>query len=567
MHSATGSTKRDPAGPGSHDGERSLVERLRAERYFSREARLDEIAGLLSGLAWCLGLIFFSGAPGQGMQPLVVQIGGVWWRYSLIGNLALVLVCLRYRRAVPNGFQAIVLALVLLLSLLHGLTSWHDPWGVFFSNTFVEWLLLIAVSLLVLPWTGQVGGRAGWALLSAGWSAAILAGLFSCAVHAMTLLGLAARRLIVRLLAGAGAAGLLPWFRWSMALAAFCLVLLVLHLRRQRAGLDPGLARLRKTALLDMPAHKRRLRRSVSSVFLLLIWLAPGGLQAGGLISSDALLEGELTQGLLRTVFSRLGSSGMRYEFLAVTNGLDDETGLLRRPVRDWRDGKIADEVQAALATNGWAHARARLGDLSAGARGLAALLRGKLLLGEGQREGAARAFADCLVLDPAEYQAWHGLAEAGCDPLRILFRTRARAVRTSSRVVTVLYDASLGGSPVRYVWISYALARALYRFEGLWQTGAVTGDWYEETMDEHLFAWRVAVANWKGHKTDNRNLADSFFDRITGFEAEGLLAGFVWFECWRPPSPLAALRARLRYARSIEKYCTRMLLRPARQS
>lgn len=558
MQRRAASIRRNPA------DEQSLVKDLEGSRYFVREARLDELGSLLLGLAWSLGLIFLSGAPGHGMQPLLVQLGGLWWRYSLIGDLALVLVCLQYRRGMNQGYQLIVQSVLPLLALLHGLTSWHDPFGVFFSNAFIEWLLLLAFFLLLLPWTGQMGGRTAWALFAGGFSAAILAGLFSLAAHVLTLLGLAARRLIVKLLAGASVAGLLPWSRWNMAVAALCLILLALYIRQHRFGLDPGLARLRKKALLDQPAGGRRVRSYC--LLLLLLCIAPQTGEAAQLISRASLLEGELTQSLLSNVFSRLGSSKLRYQFRAVTKGLDEGADLAAPPLRDWRDLVVAEGIRVLLATNAWAEARGRLQQLSRNAAGLRPLLEGRILLAAGDRKGAARAFAACLLEEPSESQAWQGLAEAGCEPQRYPFSIRARAIRSSRRGITVLYDAALAPLAVRYVWLSYALARALYRFEGLWRMGASMGDYYEETMDEHLFALRVAVTNWKRHKLDTPDLADSFFDRLTELEHEGLLAGFVWFECWRPASLQAAGQARLRYADSIKKYCECLLLRPLGQ-
>ena len=546
--------------PLSPAGERSLIERLGREGYFLREARLSETASLLAVLAWGLALVFLSGSPVNGMQPLVVNLGPVWWRYSLFGDLAILLAVFRYCNSIEGQGQRLALGLLGLLAVAHGLTSWHDPWGAVFSNTLIEWLLLLSALVTILPFLQKIGTTIDWCMAGAFAVGAILVALSSFGVHALSLAGLAARRLVVKLVAGAGAGSLLPVYRWGLALSAISLIFLTLRLRRRRLALDPGLGALRKRALLE---HEGKRKWHHLWVVLVLLCIPSGGGLRARSVSLDRMLTNDgISRADLARAYAGLGRSGNRYRFEAVTNLVLYEEPPAVRGADPLFQEAIVQEIRNALLTNGTAWARARLAGQEALPQWMTALLLGEAALKAGERDAAARAFVSCLVLQPGEHRAWDGLAAAGRDPLRFVFPVRARAVSRFPDEVVIQYDAGLMAIQERYLWMSYALARALFRFEGLWKDGTGTGDWYEESFEEHLFAWRVVAAVWRGYDKDPLKGAAPFFTRLASLDRDGLLPGLVWFELWHPVSPKVAEAVRIRFRLAIERYCERILLR-----
>lgn len=218
---------------------------LRESDFFAREERLGHLASYFAAAACALALIFLSVAPGAGMRPLIVRLPGFWFRYSLIGDLVLLLASYRQARLAWGSSDSLAPCVLGCLSLAHALTSWHDPWGIFFSNALIEFLLLALIIALLYPWL-----RLALPLL-ARVSAVIFAILLVCAAfaslfaHIFGLIGFTARSLPARLFAALAAGQYFMLTRWLVLLMSLAGIVLFIYLIIARRRLDPELARIK----------------------------------------------------------------------------------------------------------------------------------------------------------------------------------------------------------------------------------------------------------------------------------------------------------------------------------
>ena len=218
---------------------------LQESDFFAREERLGHLASYFAAVACALALIFLSVAPGAGMRPLIVHLPGIWFRYSLIGDLVLLLASYRQARLAWGGSDSLAPCVLMCVSLAHAFTSWHDPWGIFFSNALIEFLLLASITAFLYPWLRQA------APLFARVSAVIFTFLLACVAfasiftHIFGLLGFAARSLPARLFAALAAGQYFMLMRWLVLLVSLAGITLFIYLIIARRRLDPELARIK----------------------------------------------------------------------------------------------------------------------------------------------------------------------------------------------------------------------------------------------------------------------------------------------------------------------------------
>jgi len=218
---------------------------LQESGYFARSERLGYLASYFAALACALALIFLSVAPGAGMRPLIVRLPGVWFRYSLIGDIVLLLASYRRARLAWGSHDSLAPCLLCCLSLAHALTSWHDPWGIFFSNALIEFLLFFFIIAFLCFWFSLA------APLPARIFVAVCALLLACLAfasifaHIFGLLGFAARSLPARLFSALAAGQYFAIARWLVLLMSLAGIALCIYLIIARRRLDPDLARMK----------------------------------------------------------------------------------------------------------------------------------------------------------------------------------------------------------------------------------------------------------------------------------------------------------------------------------
>lgn len=269
----------------------------------------------------------------------------------------------------------------------------------------------------------------------------------------------------------------------------------------------------------------------------------------------------------LRAPFARLAKSKYKYVF-----GESDGVAVPfvpREAALDQRDSDILAQA-GALAWRGTpdatSAARRLLARMTDGAHWRARLLEGGLLLVSGRTNEADRAFLAAAIDDR---RALSGLPGAVTGTNRPWPRIRSRVESGTNRTVRVLHDRAIAGDACRLAWSSFALAHALYRFEGLWRDVAPESDSYVETYAEHLFAWRVLARTWGEARRRDATLRDPELDRLLETETRGLLPGFVFFEVWRDATPEESRSACKNFWRDIRRYweeilAPRPVLRPA---
>jgi hypothetical protein len=233
-----------PASPG-------FARLLDESAYFDREERLAGLAAFFTALAFSMALIFLSFLPWEGMRPLVVSFQGFWFRYSVIGDAALFLAACHRMRLTWGEGASIFPSIFACLALAHALTSWHDPWGIFFSNAFIEFLLFAAFLAFLYPYLKIALPR-----LSRFCGVFFIAALFSiifCSLfaHLFGILGFTARSLPLRLAAAMQAGYFFILMRWTMLVVSLTAIGLYVYLIAVRARIDPGLAQIRMKVFGD----------------------------------------------------------------------------------------------------------------------------------------------------------------------------------------------------------------------------------------------------------------------------------------------------------------------------
>jgi hypothetical protein len=213
--------------------------------FFAREEKLGYLASYFAAIACALALIFLSVAPGAGMRPLIVHLPGLWFRYSLIGDLVLLLASYRQACFARDNYESLAPAIIMCIALAHALTSWHDPWGIFFSNPLIEFLLLASVIALLYSFLKSAMP------LFARISALVFAFLLTCIAfasmlaHIFGLLGFTARSLPARLFSALAAGQYFMIMRWLVLLVSLAGIVLFIWLIIARRRLDPELAHIR----------------------------------------------------------------------------------------------------------------------------------------------------------------------------------------------------------------------------------------------------------------------------------------------------------------------------------
>jgi hypothetical protein len=228
--------------------DRDLARLLDEARYFAREENLARLAVFFTVLAFSVALIFLTVLPWEGMRPLVVRFQGVWFRYSLLGDIALFLGCVERARHVRGRGDSLLPSATACLALAHALTSFRDPWGIFFSNALIEFLLFAAILILFYPVLRAASPRLLGIVCVIG-SVFLLSVVFcSFFGHFFGLLGLTARSLPVRLFAAHEAGGFYVLMRWGFLFLSVLVIALSFYIIRIRMRLDPGLAGIRERA-------------------------------------------------------------------------------------------------------------------------------------------------------------------------------------------------------------------------------------------------------------------------------------------------------------------------------
>jgi len=231
--------------------ERALLRLLDETGYFAREERLARLASFCMALAFSIALIFLTNLPWEGMRPLVVHFRGFWFRYSVIGDLALFLASCHRARLTWGGRDSLLPSLLALLALAHACTSWHDPWGIFFSNALIEFLLISALPIFLYPHLASLAPRLA-RIMRVFFAAAL--GCIACAAllaHFFGILGFTAPILPLRLAAALRAGHFFVLMRWGAIILSLAAIALYLYLVLARERLDPELVAIRERAFRD----------------------------------------------------------------------------------------------------------------------------------------------------------------------------------------------------------------------------------------------------------------------------------------------------------------------------
>lgn len=115
-------------------------------------------------------------------------------------------------------------------------------------------------------------------------------------------------------------------------------------------------------------------------------------------------------------------------------------------------------------------------------------------------------------------------------------FAEQAVARKTTSKNIIVFYQKEVQEKKTHYSWLSYALSRALWRYEGGWQVRFPNERWYQPSFEEALFCYKTLVFSWQKTLAREQNLTDPDLDRLLALDKRGLLGGYVFYHVYNAP-------------------------------
>jgi hypothetical protein len=244
---------------------------------------------------------------------------------------------------------------------------------------------------------------------------------------------------------------------------------------------------------------------------------------------------------ILKSVFQNIRASSYKYNFITVTNlsghvGPDaGDPSQIREPL----DATTLASATRLIASGQRRNAAALLDRAIARSPWNAALFRLRAENEHAARNPAAArtALRQALILDrrqPASLRLRTRLHPdlVPAPPCSV----RAGVRRAGHNDISVFYEKDLQEKKIHYSWISYALSRAFWRYEGGWQTRFPDARWYQPSFEESLFCYKALLHAWQQTRKREKNLADPDLDRLLALDQRGLLSGYVFFHVYAAP-------------------------------
>ena len=127
---------------------------------------------------------------------------------------------------------------------------------------------------------------------------------------------------------------------------------------------------------------------------------------------------------------------------------------------------------------------------------------------------------------------------------------------QTAPDVILIQYvSTDEEDQPKHYSWISFGMARCIFRFEGYYREVFPEALWYQPSFEELLFSYELMLLTWQRAKETQQNVQDSALDYLTSLKHEGLLTGYVFFHVF--PAIIQNTNSHLleKYREEINRY------------
>lgn len=246
-------------------------------------------------------------------------------------------------------------------------------------------------------------------------------------------------------------------------------------------------------------------------------------------------------EAILKSVFQNIRASSYRYNFITVTNlagHVTTDPGTPSRIDEPLEAGTIT-AVRRLAAAGQHRAAAAALDRAIARSPWNALLYR---LRAENEHAGrnlpaAREALRQALTLDrrhPGSMELFRTLHPEQVPAPALAERAGIR--RAGPGDISVFYEKDLQQKKIHYSWISFALSRAFWRYEGGWQQRFPDARFYQSSFEESLFCYKALLHAWVQTRAREKDLADPDLDRLLALDKRGLLGGYVFFHVYGAP-------------------------------
>jgi tetratricopeptide (TPR) repeat protein len=182
--------------------------------------------------------------------------------------------------------------------------------------------------------------------------------------------------------------------------------------------------------------------------------------------------------------------------------------------------------------------------------------LRALALHKQGKKEEARLALRESLIGNRRNPDAWALLKQiVGRRMKRPVFEMRAW-VRECGKEIEIAYAEK---SDADFPWIYYGIARAYYRYEGMYRREYGRGVKYRFTFREELLGLAAAVSGARSAKKD-REPVPKDLKRLLDLEKRKQLVPFAFFAIYPEPVPRGAERGFDRLKPQLERYFDRRI-------
>ena len=125
--------------------------------------------------------------------------------------------------------------------------------------------------------------------------------------------------------------------------------------------------------------------------------------------------------------------------------------------------------------------------------------------------------------------KAWKLLNKlTGKTPVWHPVRDAALVKRISRTGIEIRYDKSTRESRTHYAWLTYAMCRALWRFEGAYRNRFPAARWYRPSFEETLFCYRALIFSWNRTRIKHPGTKNRDLDFLLKIDNKGLLPGWI---------------------------------------
>jgi len=176
--------------------------------------------------------------------------------------------------------------------------------------------------------------------------------------------------------------------------------------------------------------------------------------------------------------------------------------------------------------------------------------------LNDGMKKKAGALFFKSFLFNRGFNRAWKGLLKSGFSlKNRRPIIERARATHYSPGVVFIYYDIEYKRNRKYYPWMTFAMGQALWRFESFYTKRFPRAPWYRESFEEKLFCYKILAYTWKRAREKRKGLVDPDMDYLLELDQNDMLAGYVFFEVYKPIIQKYNSYILKKYKRSINRY------------